>query len=149
MEGYRPDPKTPDFAYATDPWHQHGIEGEPPPQMAHGEVSPRWISLGLLAGFLLTGLLILATVWLFFVVKDQEKALTQEVDTGSDYVQIYAQSKRELESPAWADEAYTRARVPINVAMKDTVAWYAEVKAKGVPLSQPPASAPAAPQQKK
>lgn len=135
MEGYRPNPTAPDFAHQTDPWHAHGLEGEPAPMQAHGEVSPKWISVALIAAFLATFAIIFATLWLFHVVKDQEMAAKMEVDTGADYVQTYAQSMRELESVRWADEKQTLARVPISAAMKDTVAWYGTVRS--APAAKP------------
>lgn len=130
MEGYRPNPNSADFAHQSDEWHRHGMAGEAAPMEAHGEVSPKFISIALIVCALLVGAIAVGTEWLFHVVKDHEMALKVEVDTGSDYVQAYAQSKRELESVAWANEAFTQARVPIDVAIKDTAAWYAEVQKK-------------------
>ena len=129
MEGYRPNPNTPDFAHQSDEWHRHGMVGEAVPMQAHGkDASPKTVIVIMLLSFLLIAAVAFSAEGLFNVVKDHEVAEKLEVDTGSDYVQAYAQSKRELESVAWANETFTQARVPIDVAIKDTAAWYAEVQ---------------------
>lgn len=122
---YQPDPNAADYADQTDEWHSHGGD-EPAPQSEHGQMSPRWISVGLLASFIFVGLIGAGLAWAFVVVTDQEKARKHEIDTGLGYVSYATQALAQLSTIAPADEAGKLVRAPIDLAMKDVAAMYAQ-----------------------
>lgn len=139
---YQPDPTLEHFEEQTDEWHTHGSD-EPAPQSPHaGEVSPKWISVGLIVSFVLVFLIIAAFAHMFKVEKDAVAASVREVDTGSSYVELATRAKAELATVGWMDEKAGLVRAPIDLAMKDVAAAYEKMQA--APEATKPAAKPAA-----
>ncbi len=142
---YQPDPTIEHFEEQTDEWHTHG-GSEPAPQASHGEVSPKWISIGLIVSFIGVFLAIAFFAYLFKIERDYVVAETREIDTGASYVELSTRAKAELSSVGWMDEKAGVARVPIALAMKDVVASYEKAQVAPEPARAPakPAPKPAA-----
>ncbi|MGD9692345.1 MAG: hypothetical protein AB7G17_12985 [Phycisphaerales bacterium] len=130
MEHFRPSPRDDDFGHATDAWHTHGAS-EPDPQEAHGQMSPRWISLGVLVSMVLFFVICAALAMLFVVQTQKEIARKQETDTGVGYVEYVAQSRSELANVAWVDRQNGVVRTPIQEAMRSVVREYEGLQSAG------------------
>ncbi len=130
MEHFRPSPRDGDFEHATDAWHTHG-GGEPAPQEAHGQISPRWISLGVLVSMVLFFVICAALAMLFIVETQKEVARKHEVDTGVGYVEYAAQSRSELANVAWVDRQAGIVWTPIEEAMRSVVRQYEGLQRTG------------------
>lgn len=123
MEHFRPSPKDSDFGHATDAWHTHrGSESEP--TEAHGQLSPRWISVGVLLSMVSFFAICAAVTVLFITVFQREKARKQEIDTGQDAAMTTAQARAELANIGWVDREKGIVRAPIDEAMRLVVRQY-------------------------
>lgn len=138
---YQPDPTIEHFEEQTDEWHTHG-GNEPAPQPSHGEVSPKWISIGLIVSFVGVFLAISFFAYLFKIERDHVVAKAREIDTGASYVELSTRAKAELATVGWMDEKAGLARAPIDLAMKDVVATYEKLQATPESARPAPKAAP-------
>lgn len=130
MEHFRPSPKDSEFGHATDAWHTHA-RAETAGVEAHGQISPRWISVGVLASMVAFFAICAAVTVLFVTVFQREIAAKQEVDTGLDTAVMTAQATAELSNIGWVDREKGVVRAPIGEAMRLVVREYEGLQGAG------------------